>query len=213
MKKKPGTKTTSVALVSVKDASVVRVKTEANKVSTTASEMVVKTADDVAQATEVLINIAKSEDAIGVETNKVLAPLKTAMDAEKARWKPILDLLAASKKELSARVLAAKKELAVVAAAKEAKILADLASGKIKKETTAVAKLGAVTHLGATVHGAYGGSTGTRKVKKLVITDPLKIPRAYLVVDEVALRKALMAGNKIEGAELQEEETLAIRKK
>jgi hypothetical protein len=46
----------------------------------------------------------------------------------------------------------------------------------------------------------------TRKVTKLKITDKTKIPYDYLVVDEVALKRALISGEKIDGAELYEEE-------
>lgn len=46
----------------------------------------------------------------------------------------------------------------------------------------------------------------TRKVTKLRVIDKTKIPYAYLVVDEYALKRALISGEKIDGAELYEEE-------
>jgi hypothetical protein len=46
----------------------------------------------------------------------------------------------------------------------------------------------------------------TRKVTKLRVIDKTKIPYTYLVVDEYALKRALISGEKIDGAELYDEE-------
>lgn len=46
---------------------------------------------------------------------------------------------------------------------------------------------------------------GTRNIRKLVITDPAKVPDRFWIIDEVALRQALMADEKVPGAELKEE--------
>ena len=52
---------------------------------------------------------------------------------------------------------------------------------------------------------------GTRKVKKVKITDINSIPDKYWIVDEVALRADLIAGVKILGATIVEEVTLSGR--
>ena len=48
----------------------------------------------------------------------------------------------------------------------------------------------------------------TRKVKKFRIVNRAAIPADYLVVDEVAVRKAMMNGIAVEGVEYYEEDTL-----
>ena len=48
----------------------------------------------------------------------------------------------------------------------------------------------------------------TRKNKKFRIVNVDLIPRAFLIADEVAIRKAMMAGTEIAGVEYYEESTL-----
>jgi hypothetical protein len=47
-------------------------------------------------------------------------------------------------------------------------------------------------------------SGGTMKVKKLVIDDEDLIPREYLVINEVLLRKTLLEGMHVPGAHIEE---------
>lgn len=52
---------------------------------------------------------------------------------------------------------------------------------------------------------------GTMRVQELVILDPDAIPDQFWILDEVALRKALMAGQVIPGATLKETVTVTSR--
>jgi len=52
---------------------------------------------------------------------------------------------------------------------------------------------------------------GTMRIKKLVITDPTKIPKAYWIIDEKKLKDALIGGKVIKGAKIVEELTVTAR--
>jgi len=54
-------------------------------------------------------------------------------------------------------------------------------------------------------------SSGTMKIRKLVIDDPTKVPNEFWVIDEVLLKKALVGGRKVAGASLVEELTVTAR--
>jgi hypothetical protein len=49
------------------------------------------------------------------------------------------------------------------------------------------------------------------RVTNIVITDPSAIPDEFYIIDEVALRRALLAGRLIPGAELKETLTVTAR--
>jgi hypothetical protein len=51
---------------------------------------------------------------------------------------------------------------------------------------------------------------GMKTVRKVRITNAAAIPRQFLVPDEVAIRKAALAGEIIAGVEVYEEQTLAV---
>lgn len=61
---------------------------------------------------------------------------------------------------------------------------------------------------------SYEGQEGAityKMIKKIYITDQNKIPRKYLKVDEVLLKRDLLAGVKIPGAEIREDKIVASR--
>jgi len=47
-----------------------------------------------------------------------------------------------------------------------------------------------------------------RKIKRIVITDESKLPREYLIPDELKIKTALLSGQKVDGAELVIEEII-----
>lgn len=150
-------------------------------------------------ATELLSRLNKTLDQIEAEEDKVLAPLKEAVKAEKSRWepfklklKPAIDALRIKIGEYQTKQLAKAK-------AKEEAILNDdsLDTGKAIKALSSIKT--PVTEV-----ATQSGSLTFMTVPKLEITDITKIPRQYLIPDEVAIKKALKEGKKIPGAILKE---------
>jgi hypothetical protein len=54
-------------------------------------------------------------------------------------------------------------------------------------------------------------NNSTRKIKRLKIVDETLIPRKFLIPNEVAIKEALLAGEKVSGCELVEEEIIINR--
>jgi hypothetical protein len=85
---------------------------------------------------------------------------------------------------------------------KKAKVLTEVASGKITDMAAAVAKAESFTVIG----------TGTKNVKRwtAVCKDVAKTPREYMVPNESAIKEALKAGKKVAGWEWKQIKSVSI---
>ena len=191
---------------------VLQVKKEATTLSTEVEELTVSSAEDVATATDFLQQIKVAIDRIEGEQGKVVKRLQELVKIEKARWKPALDLLNAADKKVRAQVLSYRVTEQAAAKKAEEKILAKVATGRLK-ETTAMAKLEAAqsTTMGKSVVSGSGAMSSFKTLKKLSIVDATKIPRTYLVPNEKLIFETLKAGQAVPGCEIVEVESLAIR--
>ena len=126
------------------------------------------------------------------EKDKVLKPAELTVTRIKEQWKPFEDALKAGMAHVKQCMAFWMAKEAVRVAQEKTKILSD---NRITKPETVERKLAALS---------FDTPVGnTRNVLELVITDESKIPREYLVVDEVKLRQALKDGETIPGAKLE----------
>lgn len=131
-----------------------------------------------------------------VEARKeeITAPMREALASARALFKPL-----ETKLEEADKVL--RKEILVLEERREkeqAKLAGKVASGKMSVDK-------GMDLMVPQNDGLF------RMVKKLKIVAKAKIPDKYWVIDEVALRKDLMDGKKVPGAELIEEKTVVAR--
>lgn len=180
------------------------IEKEINPLVAAAENMKIRSDADMKQATELLSKLNKVNDRIEAEENKVVIPLKEALEAEKSRWRPFkimykgaIDLL---RSELSRfqteKVKAAKEE--------EAKIAERTGAGKGKFSIdTAVKKISEIEQPEKRIE-TIEGLVSFRTDKVLKIVDVSLVPRKYLMVDEKAVLAALIAGNDVPGAVIEE---------
>lgn len=175
-----------------------------NPVVTAATSLVIATGDDMVRATELLSTVNKNLDRVAAEEDKVLKPLKEAVKAEQARWKPYKTALEAARdavrKAMSIYQTAEMKRKAEA----EAKLAARVEKGTMKLETAARKSSELATPEQSVSTDV--GMVKFRTVQKLEILDANWIPRQYLTVDEAAVKAALKAGIKVPGAQLVEEQ-------
>lgn len=159
----------------------------------------VKTKDDFELAAKLL----KELKTFGAEAEKeeegFWRPLKQLADKVKSHFKPLKD-------KISAVELETKKEMLAFTLKQDEKLKqleTKLETGEIKKVSTYMNNV-AKEKVTATK------DVQIRTVKQLEITDLAKIPRKYLVVDETALKNALLAGVVVEGARIINVKTLAV---
>lgn len=151
----------------------------------------IKDQDEMALAsTQVKILKELSKEATRQE-NGITASMYESIAKVEALFKPFKDKVKAADLDTKTKILEYQQELETA----RLKLEEDFKSGKVKKVSTYTEKSSALV----------GGSSGAAKITnktKLSITDPKKIPREYLIVDERMVEEALKAGKKVPGAEL-----------
>jgi RNAse (barnase) inhibitor barstar len=161
---------------------------------------------------KVVITDNKDFENASVITKQLKGLMKLADDKEKSLTDPLIQvvkdirlLFKPFKDEVKLMEEGVKQNmLAFVAKQKqlEAKVESDLASGKIKKVSTAVAKQAALQ--------VSSSSSQVRKVWQAVEVDASKTPREYLIPDEAAIKAALKDGKKVNGWKWEQVESIAI---
>lgn len=138
------------------------------------------------------------------ERDKYIAPAKEIIAQAKDQYDPFIKNVEDVEKKLKARVTEYVTEQNRIAE-KERQRLADRVERGTMKAETAVDKMEKIEDPGKSV----GGVT-VRTIKKMRITDASLIPREFLVPDEVAIRKALLNGQEIPGAEIYEDQSASL---
>lgn len=168
-----------------------------------AKDITIASASDLTNSVEYLSRLNQTRDQWIESKEELTKPINQALKEIRARYKPVEEMLdeaiQAVRDEQSryhtAEMRRQKEE--------EAKIANKVAPGKghISVET-AIKKIDAIEKVDQKV-ATTSGSVSFREVQVLKITDEKKIPRQFLIIDESALLKALKAGEKVSGAELE----------
>lgn len=171
-----------------------------------AESLEITDASSMQAGAELLSRVNKTLDAIDSEEEKVLAPMKEAMKAEKARWAPMREMLKPVVQKLRDGMSAYQTAEQKRVKEEKERLASRVGEGKGKlKLETAVAKMDEVETPDEVIAGS-SGLVKFRTVKELVIDDATLIPREYLVPDEKAIKAALGAGKSVKGARLEEKQ-------
>lgn len=183
-------------------------KGQVSRLESRAQAIVVETNEDYAAAADVVASLKETGAKIKARKEAITKPLNEALRSARELFAPIEEQYAAAEAVVKQKLLAYKKKVDEEARRKEAALAARVEKGTMKPET-AEKKIDAIQRVDTTTHGKVG-SVQVRKVKKVRIVDAAKIPREYLVVDEVAVRRDALAGKEIPGAEVYEEEVISL---
>lgn len=154
------------------------------------------------EATEYLSQCNVFLDKLTEEKEKITKPMNEALKEVRSRYKPTELLLEQAISSLRSSISKYQTEQLRIKQEKEAKISERAAAGTIKVET-AIRKMEDIKAPAENIQ-TDTGSLRFRTDKILKITDPLKIPREYLIIDEKSLLSTLKLGNIIPGAEIEE---------
>lgn len=155
----------------------------------------IRTKEDQTKMVKALAKLKEYKEEAESERANFVDPANAIIAQAKSLFKPFLDDVA------EANALGKQKILAFVnkRLLQAENVSSDFEAGKIKSVSTAVTR-----------KAELEDNSNTRKVWKLKITAPNKIPRRYLVPDETAIRDALKKGKKVPGCKLGQETTIAI---
>lgn len=205
------------------------IKGQVSKLENQVNELVVDSPETYSQAVDLVSKLKDTGSKIKDQKESITKPLNEALRNARGMFAPIEDSFEKAEALIKRKLLdykrkvdeeARKKEEAIAQklADEKAKLDAQVKAGEIteekadekfgKKLEKSEDKLDSIDRVENTTHGETG-KVSIRKVKKVRIVDADLVPRAYLVVDEVKVRKDALAGLIIAGVEVYEEEQIA----
>lgn len=194
----------------LKDKRIMQVEKEISPIVEKAESITIKDEKSMKEATELLSVVNQRLDAIEAEKKTITDPANAILKRERARWKPTETMLESAvsilRKNITAYQTIAKRKADEAAA----KITEKVQAGKISAPT-AIRKMGEIDGPAEKVK-SDSGSIAFRTEHKFEVLDHTKLPWAYLVPDESAIRTAMKDGLKLPGVRYYTEEVPVNRR-
>lgn len=184
-------------------------KSQISKLENQANELTIANADENAIATELKAKLKEIGKRIKDRKEEITKPLNEALKSARQLFAPLEEQFENAETIVGRKLLAYKQKVDAEIRAKEEKIAHDLEAGKIKNIETAERKMDVLAEkkIEKTTQTSHG-TVQFRKIKKMRIINRDLIPEKYWVIDEILLRREVLAGMQVEGAEMYEEETV-----
>lgn len=179
-------------------------KAQVTRLENEANEVIITTPEENASATNLKAKLNETKKQIKERKEEITKPLNAALSSARALFAPLEEQYEKAEKTLAGKLIAYKQKVEAETRAAEAKLAARVEKGTMKLET-AERKIEELPTVQKTVQTDHG-RVQFRKIKKVRITNQNLIPDQYWVIDEVKLRKDILAGIAVPGAELYEEE-------
>ena len=153
------------------------------------------------QAKISLAQVKEIKKIVQEKKDSVVKPLNEALKNTRALFKPIEDKVDIIETYLKGEVLRYNTKLLQEQRKREEEAQAKIEAGATFEEATK-----SVERIEKKID-----AIPTRKIKRLKIIDASKIERQFLIPNEQAIKEALIAGIKVSGCELVEEEIIVNR--
>ena len=179
---------------------IVELKKRATAVSTKAN-FKITSQETLKQANEVMKTLKVAKKFIADKKASILQPLLLATKNTRELFRPMEEKIQSAEYSLKSGVLAYKKTVDDAIAKQKEKIEEKVETGKttFEKASEQIERVETKTD-----------EFKTRKIQKLVITDPRKVSGEYWEINESKLRGALMKGVIVKGAKLVVEEIATL---
>lgn len=179
-------------------------KSQISRLENKANEVTIATPEENASATELKAQLKDIGKIIKERKEAITKPLNVALKSARDLFAPLEAQFEAADEIIGRKLLAYKHKVEAETRAAEAKIAARVEKGTMKLET-AEKKIEQLPSIQKTVQTDHG-RVQFRKIKKVRIINQDLVPDQYWVIDEVKLRKDVLAGIAVPGAEWYEEE-------
>jgi len=164
-----------------------------------AQKLIIASPEENAQAIELKAKLDKTWKGIKAFKESITKPINEALKNARAVFAPIEAKYEEADRLVGKKLLAYKHEVEEETRKKEAQIAARVEKGTMRLDT-AEKKLDSLERVEKTTHTA-AGQVQFRQIPKMRITDENLIPEKYWIIDLVALRKDVLAGEVVPGAE------------
>ena len=182
------------------------IKAQTTKAVSAATALQIKTTDDLTVATELLGKIKTVGKMITSKKESITKPLNEALKNARAFFAPLEQQWWDAEKIVKDKMIDWQTKQLALAAKKTEVIEQKVESGKMSFEKAAE-KIEAVTPQKNVTTDA--GAAQFRTVKEVVIDNETLIPREYLMLDMVKIRKVALAGVGIPGVRVVEKQAVA----
>lgn len=186
------------------------VKSNTTKAANAAEALTVESKEDMEKATELLSKINLAGDMIKKRKEEITKPLNAALKSARDLFRPIEEAQETAKRTVSQKMISYQTKIEDERRAEEAKIAARVEKGTMKIETAAK-KVEALAPVENKVE-AKSGTVSFKEVRVPRVVDETKIPREYLVIDMVKVRRDALAGIEIPGVVVEVEKQLANKR-
>lgn len=194
-------------MTEVKEIAVV--KQQATRALAAATNLVIKSEDDMKEATDLLSKIKKVGKMITDRKKEITDPINQALKSARDLFKPIEQSHEEAERMIKSKMLTWQSAEDARIRKEQEKVATKVETGKMSTEK-AVEKMEQIGEVKTSVQGKTG-SISTREVPKYKITDENLVPREYCSPDMSKIRVALDAGVQVPGAEKYYEKVIAAR--
>jgi hypothetical protein len=171
-----------------------------------ANELSITSPEENAIAIEFKARIDKTGKEIKAKKEAITKPINASLRMIRELFAPLEDMFNNADTIVGGKLLAYKKKVDDEIKKEEERLAARLEKGTMKQETVEK-KMAELPKTQKTVDTSVG-RVQFRKVKRVRITDLKLIPKQYWIIDEVKLRKDVLDGVQVPGAEVYEVETV-----
>ena len=185
------------------------VQNQTSKAIEVARGLIIDSDAKMSEATEILKKIKVVGKMITEKKELITKPINQALKEAREMFRPLENDCSDAEREIKSKMIAYQNEVEMKRKKELEKIEKKVESGTMKIET-AIKKVDKVQEVPTSVTSG-GGSISTRIIKKVRIIDESIIPREYLVPDMKKIEAVAKAGVEIQGVELYEEKSIAIR--
>ncbi len=171
------------------------------------STITIKDEKTMAEASELRTVLKAFEKRVTADRESMTKPLKLVVKNITARFEPIETAIDSALTAVTYGMSNYQTMKQAEADAEAARIAARVAPGKGNLSVETAAKKIAEIDAPAAVVATASGSTKFRTDKKFEVTDISKLPKEYILADEVAIRRAMLAGTELPGVRYFEIQT------
>jgi len=171
-----------------------------------ANELSIASPEENAIALEFKAKIDKTGKEIKVKKEAITKPINASLRMIRELFAPLEDMFNNADTIVGGKLLAYKRKVDEETRKKEEQLAARAEKGTMKMETVE-RKMAELPKTQKTVDTG-AGRVQFRKLKRVRITDLKLIPKQYWIIDEVKLKKDVLDGVQVPGAEIYEIETV-----
>lgn len=183
---------------------IVVLKGQISKLENQANEITITTPEENASAIELKAKLKDIGKQIKDRKEAITKPLNVALKSARELFAPIEAKYEFAENLVGRKLLDYKREQDEKARKEEEKIAKQFEAGRLKPET-AERKIEEIQRTEKTVQTDHG-KVQFRKIQKVRVVDEKLIPDSYWEINQILLRKDVLAGIVVPGAEKYEEE-------